>query len=100
MIDPGLVPYRRNVFHVRETGNEILIISGKRNEISTLNSVGSFIWKCIDGERSLEEIYLLVCEEFDVPKKIACRDTGRFIEQLKKKSLIAFRQDEKISKEI
>lgn len=52
------------------------------------NPVGVFIWKMMDGKKSIEEIAQAVKEQYgDVPESVAS-EVGTFVDNLKKRGFI------------
>lgn len=61
-------------------GSAVVIVIDRQN-LHTLNDVGTLIWECADG-RTLSEVVSAVVDEFDVDPDTALRDTRAFVEQL------------------
>ena len=72
----------------REVAEETIILTRDEFWIHTLNELGSKIWKLSDGKTTINEIVSKVCEEFEVDRVVAEKDTIKFIQKLLKKSLI------------
>ena len=51
--------------------------------IYILNPLGAFIWQQLDGEKSLQEIAVIITGEFDVSAKQAESDLNYFVDELK-----------------
>ncbi|MFZ2631258.1 MAG: PqqD family protein [Desulfosalsimonadaceae bacterium] len=56
--------------------------------IFTLNEAGAFIWRLMDGKRSVQEILGELMQEFDVAEDQLAGDMAEFIEHLKVSNLI------------
>ncbi len=69
-----LVPIRNNV--------------GDFDQAYTMNEIGGFIWKLINGKRKVEEIKDAITEEFGVSRERAEKDLIYFLTQLEKLELI------------
>lgn len=63
-------------------GQVILMDLGIEKRVHRLNTVGSFIWKNIDGVNTLEAILDSVCDEFEVDKSVAEEDIVGLVEKL------------------
>ncbi|MFA6449191.1 MAG: PqqD family protein [bacterium] len=72
----------------REIEGEAFIVSSKTAGVHLLNSVGTFIWNLLDGERTLSEIADALTEEFEVDAATAKSDTFEFIEEILKTEII------------
>jgi hypothetical protein len=72
----------------REIEGEVFIVSSKTAGVHLLNSVGTFIWNLLDGEKTMNEIAVAVVAEFDVAAEDARWDTMEFIEEIKKSGII------------
>jgi methyltransferase-like protein len=78
---------QKSNFATRYVGEELILVPVKANvtdmnEIFTLNEVGSFIWKSIDGKSTEEDISKAIAAEFDIDIVRAGNDLGEFIESL------------------
>jgi hypothetical protein len=54
------------------------------NQLFTMNSVGCFIWKCLDGVKTEADIIQLIVDEFDVEPETAKSDLQDFLTDLQK----------------
>ncbi len=88
MISLDSVPMPCSGFTVREIGDEIIFIAEDGDELHTLDEVGCFIWKNIDGNCSLMTILDRICNEYEVEKSRAVKDLEEFILKLNEKGLI------------
>jgi hypothetical protein len=73
----------------REIDGVVVIISPQDSVLHELNSTGSFLWKQLDGQRSLEELARLVSQEFEVDPEKALGDVREFLAGLAAKQLLA-----------
>jgi len=81
--------YQRNnsSFVYRHVAGEAILVPichhvGDLENIYTLNPTAAFIWECLDGRRSLQQIRQRVVAEFDVSDNIAQNDLLEFLRQL------------------
>jgi hypothetical protein len=72
----------------RMIDGEAVIITPADSQMHTLNDVGTRIWELITGDRTLREVALVLCAEFEVEKDRAEKDTLWFAECLAKKGLV------------
>ncbi|MBN2544287.1 MAG: PqqD family protein [Spirochaetes bacterium] len=82
------VPMVNDAISVREIDNEIIFIEESGKGIHTTTDTGLFIYKKIDGNRSLLDIIKSVCEEYDITEEIAKNDIFEFIDDLVNKEII------------
>ena len=67
---------------------EAVIVNVDESEVIHLNPVGAEIWNSIDGKKSVGEIVDHICEQFEVDKQTAKRDTLEFLKKLVKKKAV------------
>jgi hypothetical protein len=73
---------------VRELGETVIIISESGDKLHTLETVGAFIWKAIDGKSEASTILDKICNTFEVDRMQAEKDLFLFLEDLRKRGLI------------
>jgi hypothetical protein len=78
-----LLPHLRTV--VNQDGAAILDVS--RNQITTLNSTGGFIWDRLRQGRTVEQAIQDLAIESDTDPAVVERGVNAFLEQLKSKHL-------------
>jgi len=66
----------------------ILAIDCSDSSYRLLNSTGSFLWKHIDGKRSVEELLAKLISEFSVDKETAIRDIQHFLDTMINKEML------------
>ena len=72
----------------RETGDEYVLVPVTNNiadmhSVYTLNPTAGFIWRLIDGKRSVRDLVSELEAEFDVDHETAVSDIETFLEDLK-----------------
>jgi hypothetical protein len=67
---------------VREIGDGLVIMAPQGEVTHSLEEIGAFIWRCIDGRRTMEDLLAALLAEYDVPKETAASDLQFFVEQL------------------
>jgi len=77
----------------RKTGNEYVLVPitnniADMNSVYTLNETGAFIWKQIDGKRSVDKIIDSLTAEYEIDKKTAEADVFSFIERMREYLII------------
>jgi coenzyme PQQ biosynthesis protein PqqD len=53
-----------------------------------LDEVGAAIWELCDGQRSVDEIVALLCEDFDAPEEVVRTDVLEFVDDLRRERLL------------
>lgn len=84
------IPVKSNELSVRELGTNIIIISESGKELHTLDDIGSFIWKVIDGHSTVTAILNKICDEYDVDMSRAKSDLLSYLKELSSKGLIKY----------
>ena len=74
----------------RVFGDDAVVISPAQNLVRMLNPVGSRIWQLADGTRTVEDIAILLTQEFDVDLPQARSSVAQFVEELIHKNLLAW----------
>ncbi|MBS0009970.1 MAG: PqqD family protein [Bacteroidales bacterium] len=93
MINFDTVYSRSSRIVERETDDECVLVPVTDNiadmkSVYTLNSTGSFIWKLIDGTRTVKDIADEVEKEFEVEGKEALEDVLSFFSDMKEYLII------------
>jgi hypothetical protein len=82
--------YQKNQnFVFRQIDDETILVPikdsvGDLGAIYNLNEVAAFVWKHLDGKKSLEDIKHMVTDEFEVSDPDAEQDLTEFVGQLEK----------------
>lgn len=80
--------FRKNEnFVFRQIDDETILVPIKNNvgdmgAIYNLNEVGAYVWKHLDGEKSLSDIKKRIAKEFEVSTEEVERDLMEFVDQL------------------
>jgi hypothetical protein len=72
----------------REIDGGVVIISPEDHRIHELNSTASFVWKQMDGRRTVEDLADLLTKEFDTVRESALVDIDQLVSSLEEKSLL------------
>ena len=88
MLEPRSCFRKNENFVFRQIDEETILVPIKNNVgdmgcIYTLNEVGAFVWKLIDGHNTIEEIHQCLLKEFDVSTDKAFEDLKQFVNELK-----------------
>lgn len=87
------VPVPVDAFAVRGVGDETILLAEEGEELHTLDEVGTFIWRAIDGVRTLREILGRVCDEYEVSEDVAAQDLLRFADELAQKGIVTLEEE-------
>ncbi len=82
------VPVPAPDLFVRELDGETSIITSAGDRIDTLDAMGTFIWRRIDGKASLAAILDAICAEYDAPREVAAADLVAFVRQLAERQIV------------
>ncbi len=91
MIQLNSIPVPVAGINVRELGDTIIIINENGDELHSIDEIGSFIWKSIDGASSVHDILDKLCGAYEVDRSRAEGDLKNFLIVLKEKKLIISR---------
>jgi hypothetical protein len=79
----------------REIEGDVIIvplvagIGDADDELYTLNETGHAIWRYLDGERTLDAIVQLLCDEFDAPTSTVEKDVLGFASEMVRRGILA-----------
>ncbi len=84
-------------FVEKSIGNEKVLVPltdnvADMNHVLTLNEVGTFLYDHIDGEKSIEEILMLLLNEYEVARDVAQNDVEQFFANTVSKEIIYEKQ--------
>jgi hypothetical protein len=88
MLHSDSIPVHVDGLSVRELGDTIIIINENGDELHSLDELGSFIWKVIDGRSSIQDILNKLTGEYEVERLRAKEDLNKFLTLLSEKKLI------------
>jgi pyrroloquinoline quinone biosynthesis protein D len=71
----------------RIVDGEAVLVLPEHGKVKVLNKVGGRIWELVDGARTVGEIVLLICQEFEVDEARAREDTLTFVSDLLDRSI-------------
>lgn len=66
----------------RRVQNEAVIVLASQAKVKVLNEVGARIWSLVDGSRSIGEIAMILCAEYQVEPEQAQADVLQFVAEL------------------
>jgi Coenzyme PQQ synthesis protein D (PqqD) len=67
---------------------QAVVVIPREGQVNILNQVGSRIWELADGKKSLDEIAVIISDEFEVEPEAAYLDTGEFVRELLEKEML------------
>ncbi|MBI3669637.1 MAG: PqqD family protein [Acidobacteria bacterium] len=86
MTEPRLV--HNPLLAWRAIEGEVVIISPEDSVVHELNATASFVWMQANGERTPEEIAVLLAAEYEVAPEEALADTRELVAHLEAKRLL------------
>lgn len=79
-------------FIMRDVAGEKVVVpvgaAAELNALITLNGTASFMWECLQEERTPEEVRQMVLEAYDVDAEIAQRDVEAFLGALRQLKML------------
>ena len=89
MSTPASVSWQKNpALAWREIDDETVIISPNDSVMHELNDTGSFLWKNIDGKRSVTELADLLVKNYEVTVEVALADTQALLDEMFSRKLV------------
>ncbi len=86
-LDTILVP--NTACPVREIGDGLIIMAPTGTATHTLEEIGAFVWRHLDGQRTLRQVAEALVGEYDVTFDAAAKDICDFASQLVDAELVA-----------
>ncbi len=68
--------------------DELVLVLPLEGKVKVLNPVGAFVWKRMDGNRTLQSIAEMLCREYEVTFAQAAQDVLDFAASLLERGLI------------
>lgn len=91
MIEPDDVPVPSSTIVFREEFDDwALLFDPDTGEVYAVNPVAAFVWKHMDGRRSVTDLASLVAASFENVPETADRDVLRYLEKLEAKGFLGF----------
>ncbi len=92
-MDFSVIYFKNQNFVEKDIGEEKVLVPlsdnvADMNQVFTMNSVGSFIYDHINGDNTLQQIYKLILDEFDVSEEVVQKDLEQFIKNTVEKGII------------
>lgn len=81
---------RRTDLLFNKIDGEVIMLSIENGEYYGMDKVGSRIWDLIEKKIKLEDLILILMDDFEVTKEQCYFDTLTFLNELKAKKLIEF----------
>lgn len=81
-------------FILREVADNFVVVPVGKASVEfkgliNLNSVGAYIWKCLENDTTIEEVVKKVVAEYEIDEHLAKTDVEAFVSKLKEASLLA-----------
>lgn len=68
--------------------DKIIILEAEKGKLLTLNQTASFIWEKSKRAVEVKKLVDKLCQEFEVERKIAAKDTQELVKKLLKRGLL------------
>jgi hypothetical protein len=88
--DPDAVPVKAGRIPSQDVDGEVFAITPDDGVLHNFDELGSFVWKLIDGKRSLGDIEGRVLAEYDVEPTRLRDDLTAFFKMLAEKGLVEY----------
>jgi len=72
----------------QEMDEQALVLTPKKSTVHELNETATWIWKRLNGDRTLESIQIEMCEVFDIEPNQARNDLYQLINDMSEKGMI------------
>jgi hypothetical protein len=86
MLDTYPLQSSRTAWRVYD--GEAIVLCSDDSTLNSLNAVGTMIWESADGKTPVSAIVARICDEFEVDREQAERDTLAFIARLRERGLL------------
>ena len=73
----------------RELDGEAILLNPKQGYSYNLNLVGTLVWKLLDGQHTIEDLTMAVCEAYEVEPEQAGQDVKLLLDDLLTNKLIS-----------
>lgn len=83
------VPIQAEQVAYRVVEDSAVLVSPEDSQLYWLNPVASRVWELADGQNSIEDIAALLCQEYEVDRETAVRDTEEMVETFTAKQLFS-----------
>jgi len=71
---------------------EVVMLSLQRGEYFGLDKIGSRIWELIEQTMKVDEVRIILMDEYDVDEETCLNDLIEFLEDLQNKGLVIVNQ--------
>ena len=79
----------------QEVDDGVVIVAPQEGKVRALNSLGSRVWKMINGEQTLNTIFNQLCQNYvSISSQQIERDLTAFVDDLDKRNLIVWQKAE------
>lgn len=79
---------RNNAVLWRELDGEAILLDPKEGCSYNLNTIGTLIWKMLDGTHTIGDITTAICELYEVEFEQAYQDTEQLLADLRNNNLL------------
>jgi hypothetical protein len=86
-VDSSAVWRRNRAVEFRRIGGDCIQVR-LTSDVGYLEGVGAFLWRHIDGTRTVGDLAACVAAEYDVDRDVALADTAEFVTSLAHRSFV------------
>ncbi len=83
-------PRQKSGYHLEMLENELLLFSPEQTLVLYFNETASVVWELCDGQRTVEDIVLLLSEAYPEAREAIESDVLSTLEQLEHHGVIEF----------
>ncbi len=96
-MDLSLVFFKSDRFVEKAIGEEKVLVPltnnvANMNKVYNLNEVATFLYNCVDGQKSIKDLLNELLSNYEVTEKVALNDIKHFITDMVKKGVLFTKQ--------
>ena len=83
------IPMQAEQVAYRVVEDSAVLVSPEDSQLYWLNPVASRVWELADGQNTVEDIAVLLCQDYEVDRETALRDTEEMVAAFTAKQLFS-----------
>jgi Coenzyme PQQ synthesis protein D (PqqD) len=92
MIESASLPFRSDQVLVQESSGTLVLLNLESGKYYSLDEVGGRVWELSDGIRTVEDIVIQLCQEYDQSAEIVRTDVLELLQDLADERIITDRR--------
>jgi hypothetical protein len=72
----------------QQVSGTVVLLNPDNGEYYALDEIGSRVWELCDGTRSIADVVVAICEEYDAPAEIIEADVLELVEDMVREKLV------------